>query len=119
MTALVRVIYIGGDNESICSNNILELVVDCNRTRLLINMMCRSGEEQRCCIKRLITFPRNKVFTPHLWNYIRRRVMYFSCISRPNVACLNVLTLTTLKYFCINHGNWRFFQFEIIINVLV
>ena len=30
------------------------------------------------------------------------------------------LTLTTLKYFCINHGNQRsFFQFEIIINVLV
>ena len=27
------------------------------------------------------------------------------------------LTLTTLKYFCINHGNQRGFQFEIIINV--
>ena len=30
-----------------------------------------------------------------------------------------VLTLTTLKYICINHGDQRVFQFEIIINVLV
>ena len=29
------------------------------------------------------------------------------------------LTFTALKYFCINHGNQRVFQFEIIINVLV
>ena len=29
-----------------------------------------------------------------------------------------VLTLTALNYFCINHGK-AFFQFEIIINVLV
>ena len=29
------------------------------------------------------------------------------------------LTLTTLNYFCINHGEKRFFQFEIIINGLV
>ena len=29
------------------------------------------------------------------------------------------LTLEILKYFCINHGDQRFLQFEIIINVLV
>ena len=28
------------------------------------------------------------------------------------------LALTTLKYFCISHGDKRVFQFEIIINVL-
>ena len=36
-------------------------------------------------------------------------------------CCLHVyddLTPTTQKYFCINHGDQRFFQFEIIINVL-
>ena len=90
MTALVRVIYIGGDNESICRNNILELVVDCNWTGLLINMMCCSGEKNSCGIKRLITFPRNKVFASHLWNYIRRRVIYFSCILHIEII-INVL----------------------------
>ena len=30
-----------------------------------------------------------------------------------------VLTFTTRKYFCINHGDQKVFQFEIIINVLV
>ena len=29
------------------------------------------------------------------------------------------LSLTTLKYFCINHGDQRVFEFKIIINVLV
>ena len=29
------------------------------------------------------------------------------------------LTLTTLKYFCINYGDRRVFQFEIIVKVLV
>ena len=38
----------------------------------------------------------------------------------PWVKNLNLVTLTPLKYFCINHGAQRFFcQFEIIINVLV
>ena len=31
----------------------------------------------------------------------------------------NIITLKTLKYFCINHGARRVFQFEIIINSLV
>ena len=31
----------------------------------------------------------------------------------------NLLTLTALKYFCINHGDQRVFKFEIISNVLV
>ena len=31
----------------------------------------------------------------------------------------NSLTLTTIKYVCINHGTKGFFQFEIIISVLV
>ena len=30
-----------------------------------------------------------------------------------------LLTTTTLKYSCINHGHQRIFQFEIIINVIV
>ena len=41
--------------------------------------------------------------------------------SSPSAKAVSVyniaLTLKTLTYFCINHG--RFFQFEIIINVLV
>ena len=32
---------------------------------------------------------------------------------------LSKLTLTTLNYFYMKHGNQRFFQFEIIINGLV
>ena len=27
-----------------------------------------------------------------------------------------MLTITTLKYFCINHGDQRFFNLEMIIN---
>ena len=36
-----------------------------------------------------------------------------------NCEPLSILTLTTLKYFCIYNGDQSFFQFEIIINVLL
>ena len=35
------------------------------------------------------------------------------------ITQIGVVTLTTLKYFCINHGDQRGFLFEVVINVLV
>ena len=46
---------------------------------------------------------------------LRGREMFCSDVVR--LACMR-LTLTTLKYFCINHGDKGFFQCVIIINVL-
>ena len=47
----------------------------------------------------------------------------FVCRTDNSVAYVSVtcgyMTLKVLKYFCVNHGDQRFFQFEIILNVLV
>ena len=55
----------------------------------------------------------------HLCLYHNKLVMVHAFKStRPYLYM--TFTLTAPKYFCINHGNQRFFiQFEIIINVLV
>ena len=42
---------------------------------------------------------------------------FFSLYNGVNVTLLS--TFTTLIYICINHGDRRFFQFKIIIDVLV
>ena len=57
---------------------------------------------------------------------IFRQCLVFAGNNGPSSICHTLYTpfsftstLTTLKYFCINHGDQSFFQFEIIINVLV
>ena len=39
-------------------------------------------------------------------------------MSNAGIRLVYCIALTTLKYFCKNHGNQRVFKFEIIINVL-
>ena len=61
------------------------------------------------------------MFYQRLSHTFRQRHQYLGRVLM-NVLCLFsiILTLTTLKYLCINHENQRaLFQFEIIITILV
>ena len=69
----------------------------------------------------MTAIPVNTRYSPNAGSMLAGIAMTHSTGIHPCVSTRTqcTLTLTSRKYFCINHGEQSVFQFEIIINVLV